>query len=183
MKRLFLLSIAIIFAVSSAQAQRYFTKNGTISFFSKSSAEKIEAVNKKVSCVVDVATGKMEFGVLMKAFEFEKALMQEHFNENYVESDKFPKATFKGKISNISSIDFKKDGTYPAVISGQMTMHGVTKDINAKGTFTVKGGKVTGNSEFTLLLSEYDIQIPALVKENISNSIKITVDVALEAAP
>ncbi|MBC8172938.1 MAG: YceI family protein, partial [Chitinophagales bacterium] len=151
-----------------------------ISFYSTASVENIEAHNKKATAVVDTKTGAMEFAVLMKAFEFEKALMEEHFNENYVESDKFPKATFKGKIDNLSSVNFSKDGTYAVTVSGDLTIHGVTKATTATGNFVVSGGKITGKSEFNILLADYKIAIPAIVKDNISEKVLIVVDLGLE---
>ena len=87
--------ILLLSHVTMVSGQKYFTKTGQISFNANTSIEKIEAINKSASCVMDVETGKIEFGVLVKGFQFEKALMQEHFNENYLESSKFPKATFK----------------------------------------------------------------------------------------
>ena len=82
--------------------ERFFTKTGSISFFSKTPLEDIEAHNRSVTCVLDSKTGNVQFAVLMKGFEFKKALMQEHFNEDYIESDKYPKAEFKGQIVNNS---------------------------------------------------------------------------------
>ncbi len=159
---------------------KIFTKSGVIKFDASGEMETIAAINKKATCVVDTKTGAMEFAILMKAFTFEKALMEEHFNENYVESDTYPKATFKGNISNLSDIDFSKDGTYAANISGDLTIHGVTKPATSKGTFTVKDGKISGSSKFEILLEDYNISIPAVVAKNINKKATIWVDVALD---
>jgi polyisoprenoid-binding protein YceI len=105
--------------------------------------------------------------------------MQEHFNENYVESDKYPNATFVGKVINIKNIDFQKDGTYPAEVEGKLTLHGVTKDIKEKGTLEVKDGKIRGISKFLVKPSDYNIKIPSTVMANIAESIEVTVDVSL----
>ena len=153
----------------------YFTKSGEISFFSSAPIEDIEARNSKVTSVIDVGTGNIEFSVLIMAFEFKKALMQEHFNESYMESTKFPKATFKGKITDISQIDFSSDGSYPATVSGQMTIHGVTKAIESAGKFVVKDGKISLEADFTLIPADYNIKIPHLVKDNIAEKIKVRV--------
>jgi len=170
-----------VMSINFLMAQdKLFTKTGTINFDASADLETITASNKKATCVVDTKTGAMEFAVLMKGFEFEKALMEEHFNENYVESDTYPKATFKGKIDNLSEIKFTTDGTYTANISGDLTMHGVTKATSAKGSFTVKGGKVTGASKFKVTLSDYNISIPAVVQANINKEATIMVDVSLE---
>jgi len=174
----YLVVLSILFAVSiHANAQdRYFTRNGKVTFLSDTPMEKIDAVNTQATSVIDASSGNFEFSVLMKAFEFEKALMMEHFHENYVESDKYPKSVFKGTIENISSVDFNKDGVYPVKFKGTLLLHGVTKDLNGQGVFTVKAGKITGSSNFAIQLSDYKIEIPSLVKEKVSNDVKITVD-------
>ena len=181
MKRVSFAIALILISANILMAQdKIFTKTGTINFDASGEMETIAAVNKKATCVVDTKTGAMEFAVLMKAFTFEKALMEEHFNENYIESDTYPKSTFKGKIDNLSAINFAADGTYTANISGDLTIHGVTKATTAKGTFTVKGGKVTGASKFKVLLSDYNISIPAVVAKNINKEATISVDVSLD---
>jgi polyisoprenoid-binding protein YceI len=181
MKKIFFLIPVITLLINTVIAQdKIFTKTGTISFDATAAMDKIQATNNKATCVINTATGQMEFAVLMKGFEFEKALMEEHFNENYVESDKFPKSTFKGKINNLTEVNFAMDGTYPVTISGDLTIHGVTKPATAKGFFTVKDGIISGKSEFNILLSDYGISIPTVVKENISNETKITVEVKLD---
>ena len=179
---LFTLALGIFASSHTATAQnKYFTKDGQITFNASGNLEAIEATNKKVTSVINAETGAMEFSLLMRAFEFEKALMQEHFNENYVESEKFPKSTFKGKIENISAVNFKKDGTYNVTVSGDLTIHGVTKPVSSKGTITVAGTKITAKSSFEIELSNYGVKIPAVVKDNISNKTKI--DVAMQYQP
>lgn len=174
-----LLALALI--ASAAQAQdKYFTKSGKIEFSSKAPLEDIEAKNKTAMAVLDTKSGAIQFSVQMKGFEFEKALMQEHFNENYVESDKYPKADFKGTITNNPEISYTKPGTYTAKIKGKMTLHGVTKDVETTGTIKVTGNGVDAASTFNLQLSDYNIKIPAVVKDKISNTVRITVDTRLE---
>jgi polyisoprenoid-binding protein YceI len=116
----------------------------------------------------------------MHGFVFVKQMMQQHFNENYVDTDKYPKSEFKGTITNNSTINYKKDGTYNAKIKGQLTIHGVTKDVETTGTFKINGGKIDATSTFNVLISDYNIKIPSIVKEKVSNTIKITVDCNLE---
>ena len=174
-----ILALVMTASVSFAQG-RFYTKTGKIDFFSKASLEDIEAKNKTVTAVIDSKTGAIQFAVQMKGFEFEKKLMQEHFNENYVESDKFPKAEFKGTITNNSEIDYTKDGSYTAKVKGKLTIHGVTKDVESSGTIKVEDGKLDSKSSFNILLSDYDIKIPSVVKDKISNNIKISVDCKLE---
>lgn len=180
-KRTIMLAGALVLLSVLTQAQdKFFTKNGKISFVSKGNIETITAQHKGITCVVDAKTGAIQFAVLMKGFEFRKALMQEHFNENYVESDKFPKAEFKGQITNNGDVNYAKDGVYNATAKGSLTLHGVTKEVEIPGKVTVKDGKPQLNADFVLLMSDYQIKIPALVKENISNTVTVTVDCALE---
>ena len=182
MKRTILLGFLLCgLAFYTGAQDRYFTKTGKISFLSKAPLETIESVNKTVGAVLDTQTGAVQFAVLMKGFEFKKALMQEHFNENYIESHKYPGAEFKGSLTNNAEINYEKDdATYQAKVSGQLTIHGITKPLEAPVTLTINGGKIEGNSTFTLLLSDYNISIPSLVKDKINNSVKVTVDVKLE---
>lgn len=181
MKKLQLLFVAFILVSLTSQAQKFYTKSGKITFFSSAPMEDIEAINKSTVVLLDTRTGDLQFAVLMKGFEFKKALMQEHFNKNYVESDKFPKAEFKGQITNNSEINYTTNGTYTAKAKGKLTIHGETKDVEASGTVTVKDGKLTLSSVFNVLVADYKITIPKLYKDNISKSIKITVDCLLSS--
>ena len=159
------------------QAQgKFYTKSGKISFFSSTPLEDIAAVNKSVVTLLDTKTGDLQFAALMKGFEFKKALMQEHFNESYAESNKFPKAEFKGQISNNSEINYTSNGTYTAKVKGKLTVHSVTKDIETTGTLTIKDGKLTLNSSFNVLVADYNITVEKLYRDNIAKSIKVTVD-------
>jgi polyisoprenoid-binding protein YceI len=144
------------------------------------SPEKIEAVAKSNSCIMDQNTGNLEIAVLLKGFQFERALMQEHFNENYLESSRYPKALFRGKIDNLSTVNFAKDGTYKTTVTGTMTLHGTIKNMSAPVVFVVKSGKLTSTSDFSLTLSDYNISIPNLVSDKINKSATIKVEAALE---
>jgi polyisoprenoid-binding protein YceI len=161
-----------------AIGQKYFSKTGKISFYSEASLEKIEAHNTSASTVIDASTGTLEWGVLIQGFKFEKALMQDHFNENYMESSVYPKAKFKGKIDNLSAVNFKKDGQYPVNVSGQLEMHGVIKQVAVPATITIKGGAVSARSKFSVLLADYKIEIPKLVADKISE--KVTIEVSAD---
>ena len=114
---------ATLLSTSLFAQDKYFTKTGKISFFSKAIIENIEAHNRSVTCVLDTKTGNVQFSVPIKGFEFEKALMQEHFNENYLESDKYPRGEFKGQIVNNSEIDYTKDGVFQGKVKGKLTIH------------------------------------------------------------
>jgi hypothetical protein len=172
--------ITVCFSIPVLAQDKYYTKNGRIQFESKAPLENIEAVNKSVTCVLDSKTGNVQFAVIMRGFEFAKALMQEHFNENYVESHKFPKAEFKGQVLNNDAINYTQDGVYPAKIRGKMTIHGETNDVEADGKVTVKNGKIVANSDFRIHISDYKISIPNLVKDKVSNSVRIVVDCTLQ---
>jgi polyisoprenoid-binding protein YceI len=179
-KNLFIVFVLVMSASVSFAQDRFYTKTGKISFYSKAPMEEIEGKNKTVTAVLDSKTGALQFAVQMKGFEFEKQLMQQHFNENYVESDKYPKAEFKGTVTNNSEIKYSKDGTYTAKVKGKLTIHGVTKDVETTGTFKVNSGKIDANSTFNVLMSDYKISIPSIVKEKVSNNIRIVVDCDLE---
>ncbi len=174
-----ILIIALLMLASAAMGQKYVTKTGSIKFFSDAPMEKIEAYNNQVNAALDTETGDLVFKVLMKSFTFEKALMQEHFNENYVESDKFPNATFVGKITNAGEIGFQKGGTFDAQVEGKLTIHGVTRSVKELGSLTVSDGKILTTSVFPIKLSDYEIKIPKTVASNISESVEITVEVSL----
>ena len=179
MKKATVIVLALVFAVSGVFAQdKFFTKTGKISFYSKATIENIEAHNRSVTAVLDSKTGNIQFSVLIKGFEFEKALMQQHFNENYLESSKYPKAEFKGQIVNNADVNYAKDGAYNVKVKGQLTIHGETKDVETNGTITVKGDKLQAESEFTVQLADYKIKNDKL--NNISNTIRITVNCLLE---
>ena len=181
MKKIVLVAFSLIAVITANGQNKYYTKNGKIYFSATSSVEKIEATNEKAFSIFSDSAGVFEFAVLLKAFNFDKALMQEHFNENYVESDKYPKALFKGNVTNFSTVELNKDGVYPVKIKGMLTLHGETKEVNADGSLTIKGGKVTaGKSQFKILLEDFKIDIPSVVKDKISKDVKIDVDVNYE---
>jgi hypothetical protein len=179
-----LLIVVFLTGIVSAQ-DKYFTKTGKINFDATSpgSPEQVEGIHKSTLCVLDTKTGNLQFSVTMKGFEFERALMQEHFNENYVESDQFPKSEFKGMISNNSSVNYTTNGDYTVSVKGKLTMHGITKDVEANGKLVVKNGKIAATSVFTVLLADYKITIPGLVADKVSKSAKIVVNCLLDPLP
>lgn len=179
MKKLILLSAALWTLAPWASAQKFFTRDARVQFNSDTPLEKIEAVNKSGTAIIDTKTGKMEWKVLIKNFIFEKALMQEHFNENYMESSKFPNATFKGELSDLNSVNFGKDGTYKVKAKGTMEIHGVKKEIEVPGSLTIGGGGVTIKSDFVLACADYNIQIPGVVRDKIAKEIKVAVNAVL----
>jgi YceI-like domain len=171
--------ISTLFLISClqcfAQSQVFFTKNGLVSFYSSAPIENIKADNNQVISIINTASGEMQFSLLVKAFHFKKSLMEEHFNENYMESKKYPKATFKGRITDLAKVNFATDGTYSVAVSGDLTIHGVTNKINAAGTITVKGGAISAHSKFPVRLADHKIEIPKIVRDNIAKVVEVTV--------
>jgi polyisoprenoid-binding protein YceI len=151
------------------------TKTGYIGFYSKTTLEEIKGDNNQVASVIDISTGDMVFQVLIKSFHFERALMEEHFNENYLESDNFPKSTFKGKITNISTVNFSKNGIYDVTVEGDLTIRDVTKKVTTKGTIEVVTGGLNANSKFSIVPEDYKINIPSVVRDKISKNLEVTV--------
>jgi len=155
------------------------SKTGHINFFSHTVVEDITANNYKVVSTLDPSTGNMVFSVPMQAFEFEKALMQKHYNSHkFLDTKTYPKAKLKGTITNLSDINFSKDGTYNANIKGELELHGVTNQISEKGTITIKGDKVTVDAKMTITLADYKIRFE---KGKPSTNIAKTVDVTVKS--
>jgi hypothetical protein len=166
------------FAIGNVNAQNiYSTKTGTASFFSKTAIRNIEAKNEKVGVVLNTATGEMVFVVSIKNFVFPDALMQEHFNENYMESDKYPTANFNGKFNE--KIDYSKDGITNVTATGKLKIHNVEHEVTQKGTVTVKDGKIILNAEFNVECKDYNIEIPKVVFDDIAKTILVKIDAAL----
>ncbi|MGB3008582.1 MAG: YceI family protein [Chitinophagaceae bacterium] len=182
MKNYLLLFFASLVLTVSSFGQKYFTKTGKITFdaTSASSPEKVEAVNRTSTCVMDTKSGAIQFSVLIKGFAFERALMEEHFNENYLESTKYPKAEFKGTIENNDAVNYAKDGTYAVTVKGKLIMHGVTRDVETKGKLVVQGGKINTLAEFSVLLADYNVSIPGLVADKVAKTAKIIVSCLLD---
>ena len=173
------LLLAFSFCVH-AQTAKYFTRTAHVDFFSHTPVEDIKADNNQVSAILDIGTGDFAFTCLINSFEFEKKLMQEHFNENYMESDKYPKSIFKGKIKDLTKVNFTKDGEYPVVVTGNLTMKDKTNAVEVPGTIIVKGGKITARSTFKLRPEDCNVQVPSLVKDKIAKELEINVEALLE---
>ncbi len=173
MKNFVIMLAFFLIGTTALTAQKYFTREANIAFFSDTPLEKIEAQNKAATSVIDTETGKLEFAVLIKAFQFEKALMQEHFNENYMESSTYPKSTFKGQLVDATAVDFNKDGSYPVKVKGELTIHGVTKEVETQGVIDIKNGALMATARFEVQVADYGIEIPAVVRENIAKTVRI----------
>lgn len=183
-KIIFIIIVITVFAAIAADVMaqgKYITKAGHISFYSEAPLENIEAHNHEVLSIIDLDANQVAVSMLMKAFSFEKSLMQEHFNENYVESDKFPKSTFKGSFASANPVDLSKDGIYEVEVTGDLTIHGITQPVSTQGTIEVKEGQVVTKTKFKVALKDYKIEIPKVVVDNIAEEIEITVE--LQHAP
>ena len=172
----YLLFIVLIMFASATFCQKYISKTGHIWFYSHTPMEDIEAHNRQSVSLLDINSGELDFNLLIKSFEFKRKLMQEHFNENYMESDKIPKATFKGKITNLDKISFTKEGEYKAEITGIITIHGVSKPLTTTGSIVVKEGIISAKANFQLIPKDYDIQIPSIVENKIAKAMEVTVE-------
>lgn len=151
----------------------YVCKNARINLYSSAPIEDIEANSNSGVSVYNAATGELDFSVPIRSLHFPKALMEEHFNENYMESDKFPKATFKGKIQEHP--DVSKDGTYPITVTGDLQVHGGTQTRTITGNLKVSNGVVTMTSEFMVKCADHHIDIPQIVFHHIAESIRVRV--------
>jgi polyisoprenoid-binding protein YceI len=175
--------LVFFMALPIVAGQKYYTKTGRVTFVSQAPLEKIESSNTNALMVVDAATGNIECSVLIKGFQFDKALMQDHFNENYMESHKYPKGLFKGTILNIKDIQFKKDGTYTATIKGELTLHGVTKSVSTTAKLMVKSGNVAATTSFDISVSDFSIVIPKVVSDKVAEKVSISVNADLQLMP
>lgn len=175
-----LLLLALLWMGSPALfAQKYLTRTGQVSFLASTPLENINPVNNESAAIIDAATGDIIMETLIKGFKFRVALMQEHFNEEYMESDKFPKASFRGKIADLDKVNFSKDGTYQVHVSGKLTMHGVTRDVSMPASIKVNGNDITASSVFSVKPEDYRITIPSLVKDKIAKTVQINVNALL----
>ncbi|MEM7575639.1 MAG: YceI family protein [Bacteroidota bacterium] len=171
-----LASLILLLSLQVLQAQDpLITRNSTTTFFSHAPLEDIEAVNQRTTAAIDLGKQEIVVKMLIQHFEFENALMQEHFNENYMESEEFPAALFQGSFSSEEAIDLNTPGEYTLKIDGKISMHGVTQPLACEATFIVKEeAAVQATTEFMLRPDDFDIAIPSMVVRNIAEEIKVT---------
>lgn len=182
MKRIYIILAAVLICSVHANAagNRYFTKTGFISFISATPLIDIEGTNNSVTGFLDIKTGEIVFAVFIKDFRFKLALAEEHFNENYMFSEKYPQSKFKGKILNINDLDLTKDGTYFVNVEGNLTIKDRTNPVTVKGSLVVKDGKIDARSEFSVLLKDYNIEVPKIVEDKVAKVIPIKVRMIYE---
>jgi len=170
----YLLISAAIFSVPlSSKAQNYIAGNITTNLFSSTPVEDIKAQSNKTNAVIISKTGEVAFQIPIKSFEFDKKLMQEHFNENYMESDKYPNAFFKGNIE--PNINWAKDGEYNVNVKGNLTVHGISKPRTIPGKITIKNGTASIFASFDVACSAHNIEIPTLVFAKIAKVINVRI--------
>jgi hypothetical protein len=181
MKLVFAILLTGITCISGAYAQDLFmTRTGQIVFHAGTPVEDVDGVNNEVTSMLNTKTGEIVFSVLIKSFHFKRSLMEEHFNENYMESNTFPKATYNGKLRDIQKLNLKSDGSQNFETEGDLTIHGVTQRVKASGTLTVSKGRLSGKASFVIKPQDYKIEIPGLVADKIAKDIQIIVDCVYE---
>ncbi|MGY6561518.1 MAG: YceI family protein [Luteibaculaceae bacterium] len=177
------LVVFVLFSATNLNAQKYITRNGVAKFESIAKIdEDVRAFSNTVSCALDKQTGDIAIQILIKSFQFKKALMQEHFNENYMESDKYPRASFTGKIVNFEQLDLTKPATHPITCKGELTMRGITKPYTEEGRLVVnKDGSLTLTTDFKIPCADFNIEIPKVVSEKIAEKIDVNLSLTLTA--
>ncbi len=194
MKKSALFILALVAGAFSLNAQVYTGTQSTVSFFSTTPVEDISATNSTAVMILNATTGDVMAKISIKGFVFSNVLMQEHFNENYMETDKegpkdangnatYPNrfATFKGKVNE--TIDYTKDGTHNITMTGTLTIHGVAQPRTLPGTLTVKGNEVTVDVKFDVALADHEIKVPEAVGAKIAEKIQVTVKSTLATKP
>jgi len=166
-----LFTFILIFFVTNLYSQRFITKEAEISFFSEAPIEDISAINNKVSAVYDSETRQLVFQLNISDFIFPKALMQEHFNENYLESDKFPKASFSGNVSKLNNV---------SIGVGTLRIHGEFNEVEVIGSIVDSNDSVMIDATFTIKLKDFNIKIPKIVMYNIAEEIEVTIKAKLK---
>jgi polyisoprenoid-binding protein YceI len=178
MKKIISVFLISAFLFLKVNAQPIFlTTAGTVSFFSEAPIENIDATSNQAVGAINTTAKTIYFKVAMKSFVFRNSLMQEHFNENYAESDKYPYATFNGTVSDAT--DLSKDGNYQVSVAGTFTIHGVNQNQTIKGTINVKGNQVELTSSFDLKPADYSIKIPKVVASNVAEDVQVKLHATL----
>lgn len=167
--------LALATCTTVSAQQRYMTKQAQITFFSEAPLENIDAKNNKASSILDLSSQAVAVSMDIKDFKFDKSLMEEHFNENYLESDKYPSATFSGKFISESPIEETTIGKFPVNVEGDLTIHGVTKKITAEGFVEVTATRIIASTGFKIAIRDYEIDVPKLVIKNIAEIVDVSV--------
>jgi polyisoprenoid-binding protein YceI len=178
MKRSVFTLLSLILFIPFCKGQQYILQNGKTSFYSDTPIESIEAITTAFNGGIDLTSGEVLFVIPIQSFQFSNALMKKHFNESYLESEKYPNATFKGKV-DLSKIQ-SKDGIYHTTVTGNMTIHGVTKNIHVEGTVKKNEEVLTIQSAFPIQLTDYNIKVPKLVIKKIAETVQVNIESVLK---
>ena len=173
LKKLFIL-VLIVASIGAFGQGKFISKNAFISFYSHTPMEDILGETNEAVSILNAETGEIGFQAIMTTFHFKRALMEEHFNENYMESNKFPKSKFNDKIEGFNK-EMLKEPVANIKITGQLNVHGVEKTITVPGTLGLEDGKLVGTSKFKVTPEDYGITIPSLVRDKIGKEMDITV--------
>lgn len=176
MKKCLSIFLTIVLSFTISKAQKLLTKEGTIDIYSQTSLFTIEAKNQKVASILNRENGEVVASTLVRSFKFKEALVEEHFNENYMESHKFPKSVFKGKIINFEMLDLSVDGSYPIDIEGNLTMHGETRLEKLQGKLIVDNGNISATAATEVSLANYKIMVEDSYKDRIKDEIKLIIE-------
>lgn len=168
-----ILFAGILVFSSNVSAQKFLVEKSTVTFFSNAAIENIAAENSKSNSIFNETTGEIVFSIPVTEFEFAKSLMKEHFNEKYLETEKYLKSTFQGKIAGYQT---GVNGVQQVRASGKLTIHGVTKDIDTRGTMEKANGKIVIKSSFIVKLEDYMIKIPQVLWQNIAKEVEVKVE-------
>ncbi|MBL0105565.1 MAG: YceI family protein [Bacteroidetes bacterium] len=177
-KHIFLFFLFCFFTLNVSSQSMFSVSKGEVSFYSDAPIEDIEAHNKQPGSMINTSTREIAVVIPIRNFQFAKQLMQEHFNEKYMESEKFPMASFKGIIQQ--EIDFTRDSTYDVTAKGTITIHGVEKEVVLTGKLKVTAGELTLDSKFKVALKDYNISVPKLLFENIAEVIDVTISLTYQ---
>jgi hypothetical protein len=176
-----IISVIAVFCglfTTASFGQIYMADSARISFFSKTNAEDIDAANTLCKPIMSISTGEFDVSLNNTSFDFPKPLMKEHFNEDYMESAKYPKTVFTGKING--TVDYLTDGTYNVTVTGTMDMHGVKKTITVPGTITVKGSALFIYAKFNIKIADYNIKLPSFLSMNVADNVDVTVKATMK---
>lgn len=175
MKKVLFFSLFILTTWLGQGQEKMFTRTGKVFFISKTSIINIDGTNNRTICFLNLKTGEIVAGMAMKHFEFTLPLAEEHFNENYVESDKYPNAKFSGKILNYDKLQVSKPGKYQVDVEGMLTFHGVTNSIKISGNLEIQTDKLIAQCNFVINIDDYKIKVPKLVDDKVAREIPVSV--------
>jgi predicted small secreted protein len=181
MRQLLLLTtIILLLSCFNAFGSKYITKTGYIYFKSQTDAIDIDGTNNSVAAILDSETGEFVVIVLIKAFELPLATAKKHFNDTYMESDKYPRANFKGSVAEIKNIDLSVDGSHTVTIEGVLSIHGKDKTIKQTGLINVKNGEISGKTNFKINIDDHSIVVPNDVKDRVAKIVDVNVELTLK---